>query len=107
MRWPKLLPLPTVITALPLDSFQRSIASPQAGRLTLLKMNHENAFLKYFGPQLRTTRRAQQLPIDEWTPHREVIKTLYIDQDKTLNEVVDIMKRDHGFQAKLGVFSPT
>jgi hypothetical protein len=71
-----------------------------------MKMDCEAAFVAYSGHQLPTIRRAPQLPIDQWTKHRDAIKDLYIDQDKTLNEVVDTMKREHGFQATYGVFSP-
>jgi hypothetical protein len=71
-----------------------------------MKMDHDSAFVAYSGRQLPTIRRAPQLPIDQWTKHRDVIKNLYIDQDKTLNEVVDTMKREHGFQATYDDFSP-
>jgi hypothetical protein len=36
---------------------------------------------------------------NDWDAHRSIITGLYIDQGKTLREVMGIMQRDHGFVA--------
>lgn len=36
---------------------------------------------------------------DVWETHKDTIKMLYIDQGRSLKEVVEIMKRDYGFEA--------
>lgn len=35
----------------------------------------------------------------DWSKHMPTIKRLYIDEDKTLNQVLDIMKEEHDFVA--------
>lgn len=35
----------------------------------------------------------------DWSKHMPTIKRLYIDEDKTLNQVLDIMKEEHNFVA--------
>lgn len=35
----------------------------------------------------------------DWSKHMPVIKRLYIDEDKTLKEVLEIMQREHNFIA--------
>lgn len=35
----------------------------------------------------------------QWARYRPVIKQLYVDEDRTLHDVIDIMKRDFGFDA--------
>jgi hypothetical protein len=36
---------------------------------------------------------------DEWEAHKEVIANLYWDQDKTLKEVMEVMRETHKFYA--------
>lgn len=36
----------------------------------------------------------------QWEAHRETIGWLYCKQDKTLAEVMEIMRREHGFRAR-------
>jgi hypothetical protein len=42
---------------------------------------------------------ARQACRTEWGRLRPVIKRLYVDEDRTLNEVMIIMARDHGHRA--------
>jgi Clr5 domain len=42
---------------------------------------------------------ARQACRTEWDRLRPVIKRLYVDEDRTLNEVMTIMARDHGHRA--------
>lgn len=35
----------------------------------------------------------------DWSKHKPTIKRLYIDEDKTLKEMLEIMQRDHNFVA--------
>lgn len=35
----------------------------------------------------------------QWTTYRPKIKKLYVDEDRTLQDVMEIMKRDSGFNA--------
>lgn len=34
---------------------------------------------------------------EDWDSHRSIFTHLYIDERKTLKEVMDIMQRDYGF----------
>ena len=36
---------------------------------------------------------------DDWTRHRPLIKRLYVDDDRTLTDVMAIMARDNGHKA--------
>jgi hypothetical protein len=36
---------------------------------------------------------------EDWEAHKEIISQLYWDQDKTLKEVMEVMRQDHGFNA--------
>jgi hypothetical protein len=36
---------------------------------------------------------------EDWATHRLTITRLYVDEGKTLPEVMEIMKRDHSFLA--------
>lgn len=46
-----------------------------------------------------TTGRASRLPVQEWTKYQDRIRDLYIRQDKTLKQLVKIMRQDHAFHA--------
>lgn len=35
----------------------------------------------------------------DWSKHKPIIKKLYIDEDKTLKEMLEIMQREHNFVA--------
>lgn len=42
--------------------------------------------------------RAREFPSDaQWLKHRPMIRKLYVDEDRTLQDVVEIMKKDFGF----------
>ncbi|KAH7165757.1 ankyrin repeat-containing domain protein [Dactylonectria macrodidyma] len=43
--------------------------------------------------------RAPRIPATEWNAHKEHIRFLYIDKDKTLGELVNCMEEEHGFHA--------
>lgn len=57
------------------------------------------AFFPFLRPEIPTPPRAQQLPADQWIKHRKIIEDLYINQDKTLDELVATMKQEHSFYA--------
>jgi hypothetical protein len=61
--------------------------------------NHGRAFVQFANPPSAITRRARRLPVEEWTKHQETIGHLYINQEKTLEEVIDIMQQEHNFHA--------
>jgi len=48
------------------------------------------------------TRAARRPKIrkENWAAHKERIRTLYIDEDKKLEEVMEIMKDEHDFDAR-------
>jgi hypothetical protein len=43
----------------------------------------------------------------EWNSHMPTIRRLYMDEDRTLKEVVRIMRDEHGFIASYGIPFPT
>ena len=45
------------------------------------------------------TSSSQYASRSEWNRVRPLIKLLYVDEDKTLKEVMGIMARDYGHQA--------
>ena len=49
-------------------------------------------------PGNNTTRRSKYRHLD-WEAHKGRIKQLYLDDDKTLAETMDIMKTGHSFEA--------
>ncbi|KAI0131880.1 Clr5 domain-containing protein [Xylariales sp. AK1849] len=48
---------------------------------------------------LRFIPQQQWASTDDWEPHREIISSLYWDQDRPLKEVAEIMRRKHSFIA--------
>ena len=36
---------------------------------------------------------------DDWALHRSTIKRLYLEENKTLKELMEIMKREHALKA--------
>jgi hypothetical protein len=42
-------------------------------------------------------RSRQRIPEAEWSLRRTVIETSYIEEDKSLAEVLDVLKTDHNF----------
>jgi hypothetical protein len=59
----------------------------------------QTLFLPFEIPGTPTSHRATRISDEQWTKHRGTIEELYIDQEKTLNEVVEIMKKEHKFHA--------
>jgi len=59
----------------------------------------KNAFIPFKTPSSSTNRRARRHPVDEWIKHQQTIEHLYINQDKKLEEVVEIMQQEHDFHA--------
>ena len=43
--------------------------------------------------------RRQRVPSRQWEKHRELIKSLYVNEDKTLTATRQVMKDEHGFDA--------
>jgi hypothetical protein len=47
-----------------------------------------------------TTASAQGWPTeDDWALHRSIIRRLYLEENKTLKELMEIMKREHSLKA--------
>jgi hypothetical protein len=47
-----------------------------------------------------TLANAQGWPTeDDWALHRSTIKRLYLEENKTLKELMEIMKREHALKA--------
>jgi hypothetical protein len=47
-----------------------------------------------------TPASAQGWPTeDDWALHRSTIKRLYLEENKTLKELMEIMKREHALKA--------
>jgi hypothetical protein len=44
--------------------------------------------------------RKSTLKPDEWAGVKSIVKQLYIDQGKTLEEVLDILMQEHNFEAR-------
>ncbi|KAF4460201.1 ankyrin repeat [Fusarium albosuccineum] len=45
--------------------------------------------------------RSERIPAAQWDTHKERIRSLYIDQDKTLDEVMEDMFQSYGFRASM------
>ena len=47
-----------------------------------------------------TLASAQRWPTEgDWALHRSTIKRLYLEENKTLKELMEIMKREHALEA--------
>jgi hypothetical protein len=44
--------------------------------------------------------RAKVIPAKKWEEHGPIITRLWIDEDKTISEVIEIMTVDYGFRAR-------
>ena len=53
-----------------------------------------------------TTTPLRPTSNEDWDAHRETFHRLYYDEDRTLNEVMDTLKRDYGFRATYIYLSP-
>jgi hypothetical protein len=49
--------------------------------------------------EIKGWREYESLGALQWEKHRAIIKELYINKGKRLKDVIEIMKRDHGFNA--------
>lgn len=45
-------------------------------------------------------RPRRRIRAQEWELHRETIRQIYIEQEKSLAEIMLIMNQDHGFRAR-------
>ena len=59
----------------------------------------ERAFLPFKVRQSPINPRAPRLPVDQWRKYRQTIADLYVQQGKTLGDVVNIMRQEHDFHA--------
>lgn len=64
-----------------------------------MSTSSENPYIPFLNQRVSRTTRASRLPGDQWAKHRHNIRDLYICQDRTLEQVVEIMRKDHGFHA--------
>ena len=64
----------------------------------------QDPFLLFRSSRILTGHRAPPVPEGQWIKYRGLIEDLYIGQEKTLNEVVETMKREHNFHAKYVAF---
>ena len=44
-------------------------------------------------------QQTQYATAEDWNRHRETFTKLYLEESKTLNEVMSIMKEQYGFKA--------
>lgn len=51
------------------------------------------------GTSAKTPKAGRTPSRYDWSKHRPTIKRLYIDEDKTLKEMLEIMQREHNFIA--------
>lgn len=54
----------------------------------------------YLGPSARCLQEMSTIPDSQWEAHRETITALYCEQNKTLTDVMEIMRRKHNFNAR-------
>lgn len=59
--------------------------------------NHNNMSLAAISHNAWATKA------EDWEARKEMISKLYWDEDKTLKEVMEIMRRDHGFNATYAI----
>ncbi len=45
-----------------------------------------------------TTRNVARVPPEQWQQHKDLLCSLY--QDRTVAELMEVMKHEHGFVAK-------
>jgi Clr5 domain len=64
-----------------------------------MSTSSEIPYIPFLSQRVSGTTRASRLPGDQWAKHRHNIRDLYIGQEKTLEQVVEIMRKDHGFHA--------
>ncbi|PSR97780.1 hypothetical protein BD289DRAFT_74452 [Coniella lustricola] len=72
-------------------------ASPSSASRSLSGFGHD-ANAPAAGPS-NTVKTGRTPSRYDWTKHMDTIKRLYIDEDRTLKEVLEIMERDHNFVA--------
>jgi hypothetical protein len=53
----------------------------------------------FSAPLPPTSRKPKWAAPGNWDSQRPLIKQLYLDENRTLTEVMKLMKRDHGFNA--------
>lgn len=71
-----------------------------------MSTSSENAFVPFRSQRVSGTSRASRLPKDLWAKHQHNIRDLYIDREKTLEQVVEIMRKNHGFHATYALLYP-
>ena len=45
------------------------------------------------------TETQYQTSEEEWDRHKDIIRNLYVEENKTLEELMALMLRDHSFRA--------
>lgn len=61
---------------------------------------HQSSTVQEPAAGSRCSERTQRFSSEvQWSRYRPVIKKLYMDEDRTLHDVMEIMKRDFGFDA--------
>lgn len=61
--------------------------------------SHETRPVARLATSARVARPARTPSRYDWSKHKPTIKRLYIDEDKTLREMMIIMEREHNFVA--------
>lgn len=70
-----------------------------AARKTVMERNVQDPFVQFTTIHSTPSSRARRVSVDQWIKHEQTITQLYTDQKKTLEEVVNIMRQEHGFHA--------
>ncbi len=50
-------------------------------------------------PELGAKRTRKTISASDWEARRDMISQLYLDENRSLTEVMEIMQQTHGFQA--------
>ena len=57
-----------------------------------------------YNPHSQNQRRCVKIEQDEWTKHQLTLKKLWVLENKTLDDVKNIMTDQHGFTASYVTF---
>lgn len=77
---------------------KRTLPEPEGNNERMESTQHQLPTTQEPGLRFRCSERTQKFPTEvEWARHRQKIKQLYMDEDRTLHDVMEIMKRDFGF----------
>lgn len=94
------LPVAPLQPLVPLLPGREALSQPQPSEEAVLESVENEALLPQDSEQQRKGRRQTSHQSQVWEAHKNRIRRLYLDEGKTLVEVVDIMSREHNFNAR-------